>query len=341
MKPVLFLTLAVLIVVAACSPGSTASPDVVARVDGVDITAAELDRAFVSRIQGADPPPAEEEVADLKLQLLNELIINEILLRLASEDELTATDAEVDVQYNDFKNQYSEERFQEVLDEQQLTTEQLREQLREQLTIDKLLNKEITSKISVSDADIEEFFDKNRESFNLPESFHFAHVLVTPVEDPGINNLEADDATTPQEADDKARRLLREIQGGQDFGTIARQFSEDPSSAGLGGDLNFQAIDAIAGVDPALAEAILQMRVGETFPRVVQTRFGNHLLKLLEIDAGGQKDLSDPRIEAEIRQLLFNRQDQTLRAAFLETIRNTSTIENFMARRILDRAASS
>ena len=341
-KPIPSVLLATLmLVVAACSSASTVSSDIVARVNGSDVTLAELDRAYASRIQGADPAPAEEEVENLRLQILNELIINEVLLQLADEAELTATDAEVDVRFNDFKSQYSEERLQEVLAEQQLTAEEVREELRMQLTIDKLLNMEITSKISVSDAGIEEFFDKNREGFNLPETFHFAHLLVTPFEDAGLNNLEGDDATTEQEADEKAQRLLREILGGQDFATHARRYSEDPSSTGVGGDLNFQSIDSIAGVDPALADAILQMRVGETYPRVIQTRFGNHLLKLLEIDAGGQKDLTDPRIETEIHQLLLNQQDQTLRAAFFETIRNTSTIENFMAQRILDRAGSS
>ena len=336
MKPVLSLALILSLgLVSACSSGSTASTEVAARVNGVDITNAELERQFASRVQGAEPPPAEEEAEDLKLQLLNELISNEILMQLAAEGELTATDAEVDVQFNQFKSQYSEERFQQLLEEQGTTSADLREEMRISLTIDKLVNKEITSKISVSDAEIEDFYNKNTESFNLPETFRVAHLLVTPVADADITNLEGDDATTPEEARQKAARLLRDIQGGQDFATVARQFSEDPTSAPNGGDLGFQPIDAIGGLDPALADAVLQLRVGEALARVVETRFGFHVVKLLERDAGGQKDLTDPRVEAQIRQLIFNRRDQTLKAAFFETARNRSTIENFMAQRIL------
>ena len=343
MKSILsaLLSACALVLLVACTDTSNVPSDVVARVNGIDLAEDALESLVTARLAGVEPSPSSEELQDLRLQLLTEMIGDEILMQLASADELTATDAEVDVEYNNFKNQYSEERFQEILTEQQMTTEDLREQLRKSLTADKLLNKEITSKISVSDADIETFFETNKEAFDLPRSYHFAHILITPVEDQGLNNLEGDDATTGPEAIEKAERLLRDIQGGQDFASVARQYSEDPSSAAAGGDLNFQSIEAINGVDPAIAEAILQMRVGETYPRVVQTRFGLHLLKLLETEEGGQKDLSDPRVEAQIRQILFNQQDQTLRTAYYETIRNAARIENFLAQRILEGAGSS
>ena len=304
MKPFLVLTIvAVLVLGSSCSSDATAPANVVARVNGIDVTSEELDKEFESRVQGADPAPSEEEIDDLKLQLLSELINNTVLLQLAADAALTATDAEVDVRFNEFKSQFTEERFQEVLDEQKLTTPDLREEMRTQLTIEKLVNKEITSKISVTEVEIEDFFNKNKESFNLPETFRLAHVLITPVEEPEINNTEGDDAKTPAEAGAKAQRLLRQVQGGGDFATLARQLSEDPTSAPLGGDLNFQPIEAIGGVDPALADATLQMRVGETYPRVVETRFGYHILKLLEKDAGGQKDLTDPESKHRFARL--------------------------------------
>lgn len=333
--PILF---ALFLLGGACSSDDSAPVDVAARVNDADITNEELETELESRIKGADPAPSEEEQNDLKLQLLNELITNEILLQLAGDAALTATDAEVDVRFNEFKSQFTEERFQAVLDEQDFTTVQLREQMRTQLTIEKLINKEITSKISVTETEIEDFFNKNRESFNLPETFRLAHLLITPVEEPEITNTEGDDAKTPSQASAKAQRLLRQVQGGSDFATLARQFSEDPSSAPTGGDLNFQPIDAIAGVDPAMADAAVQMRVGETYRRVVETRFGYHILKLLEKDAGGQKELDDPRVQAQIRQVIFERKDQVLKAAFFEIARNKASIQNFLARQTLERA---
>ncbi len=327
--------------IASCGSASKASADVVARVNGKDIMTAQLEKQFQNRLNGAEQPPSAEEAQDLKLQVLNQLINDQILLEMASTAGLSATDAEVDVKFNEFKNQYTEEKFKDLLKEQKMTIDDIRNELRKSITIDKLVNKEITSKISVTDAEIKNFYEKNKESFNLPESYHIAHILVTPVADPDLRNGKSDDAKSPDEARQKAARLLREVQGGRDFATVAKESSEDPSSGPNGGDLNFQPLQAIENIDPRLAQAVQKMRAGETFPQVIETRFGFHILKLMEKDAGGQKDLSDPRVQAQVRQVIFNRKDQTLKNAFSEAARNKATVMNYLAERILASAGKS
>ena len=333
--------IAALLVIASCGSASKASADVVARVNGKDITTAQLEKQFQNRLNGAEQPPSAEEAQDLKLQVLNQLINDQILLEMASTAGLSATDAEVDVKFNEFKNQYTEEKFKDLLKEQKMTIDDIRNELRKSITIDKLVNKEITSKISVTDAEIKNFYEKNKDSFNLPESYHIAHILVTPVADPDLRNGKNDDAKSPDEAKQKAARLLKEVQGGRDFATVAKESSEDPSSGPNGGDLTFQALQAIENIDPRLAQAVQKMRPGETFPQVIETRFGFHILKLMEKDAGGQKDLSDPRVQTQVRQVIFNRKDQTLKNAFSEAARNKATVVNYLAERILATAGKS
>ena len=333
--------IAALLVLASCGSASKASADVVARVNGKDITTAQLEKQFQNRLNGAEQPPSAEEAQDLKLQVLNQLINDQILLEMASTAGLSATDAEVDVKFNEFKNQYTEEKFKDLLKEQKMTIDDIRNELRKSITIDKLVNKEITSKISVTDAEIKNFYEKNKESFNLPESYHIAHILVTPVADPDLRNGKNDDAKSPDEARQKAARLLKEVQGGRDFATVAKESSEDPSSGPNGGDLSFQPLQAIENIDPRLAQAVQKMRPGETFPQVIETRFGFHILKLMEKDAGGQKDLSDARVQAQVRQVIFNRKDQTLKNAFSEAARNKATVMNYLAERILAAAGKS
>lgn len=339
MKPlILSALLAGLLVTASCGSDSSASANVVARVNGKDITTTELEKQVQVQLNGAEQPPSPEEQEDLKLQVLNQLINNQILLEQATASNLNATDAEVDVKFNEFKSQYTEEKFKELLKDQKMTVDDIRNELRKSITIDKLVNKEITSKISVTDAEIKTFYDKNKDSFNLPESYHIAHILVTPVADPDLHNANNDDAKSPEEAKTKAAKLLKEIQGGKDFGTVAKESSEDPSSGPNGGDLNFQPLQAIENIDPRLAQAVQRMKVGETFPQVIETRFGFHILKLMEKDPGGQKDLSDPRVQSNVRQQIFNRKDQTLKNAFSEASRNKATVVNYLAQRILDNA---
>ncbi len=157
----------------SCSSESTASADVVARVNGKEIKTADLEKQFQNRVSNAEQPPAPEEAQNVKLEILNQLINDQILLEMASAAGLSATDAEVDVKFNESKSQYTEEKFQELLKEQKITVDEIRAELRKGITIDKLVNKEITSKISVSEAEIKTFFDKNKASFNLPETVTF------------------------------------------------------------------------------------------------------------------------------------------------------------------------
>src|SRR6059036_470127 len=202
--------------IASCGSASKASADVVARVNGKDIMTAQLEKQFQNRLNGAEQPPSAEEAQDLKLQVLNQLINDQILLEMASTAGLSATDAEVDVKFNEFKSQYTEEKFKDLLKEQKMTIDDIRNELRKSITIDKLVNKEITSKISVTDAEIKSFYEKNKESFNLPESYHIAHILVTPVADPDLRNGKKKTRRTLTEPRQKPCRLLKDAQGGRD-----------------------------------------------------------------------------------------------------------------------------
>ena len=329
-----------LLLTASCNSDTAANADVVASVDNTEITTPQLDKQFQSRLTSAEQPPAAEEMDDLKLQVLNQMINDQILLKMAGDTGLNATDAEVDVKFNEFKSQYTQEKFNELLSQQKMTVEEIRAELRKSITIDKLVNKEITSKISVSEGEIKSFYDKNKDSFNLPESYHVSHILVTPVAEPQVANTKNDDAKTPETARQKAAQLLRQIQGGADFAAIARDYSEDPASAPNGGDLQFQPLQALDSLDTKLAQAVQRMRVGET-SGLVETKFGLHIVRLLEKDAGGQKDLTDPRVQAQVRQVIFNRKDQTLKNAFSEMARNKAKVSNFLAERIFTSAGKS
>ena len=110
-----------------------------------------------------------EEAQALKFQLLTSMINDEILLQMASSASLGATDAEVETKFTDLKSQYTEEQFQDMLKQQKMTVDEVKGEMRKALTLEKLITKEITSRITVSDSEIRDIFEKNKASFNLPE----------------------------------------------------------------------------------------------------------------------------------------------------------------------------
>src|SRR5215510_9990000 len=111
MKPVIVsVLLSGLLVLASCGSDSSASANVVARVNGKDVTASQLDKQVQVQLNDSEQPASPEELQDLKLQVLNRMINDQILLEHASAANLSASDAEVDVKFNEFKNQYTEEK---------------------------------------------------------------------------------------------------------------------------------------------------------------------------------------------------------------------------------------
>ena len=87
-----------------------------------------------------------------------------------------------------------------------LSPEDIKAEMRKSLTVEKLVNKQITSRINVSDAEIKDLFEKNKASFNLPEGYHLQHIMVTPVPEQSIANVKKDDAKSPAEAQAKAEK---------------------------------------------------------------------------------------------------------------------------------------
>ena len=334
-KSATLLVLLACLAAVSCSSNTNVSDDIVARVNGKQITAAELDKQYQTRINGAPQAPTPEEGQALKFQLLTQMIDDEILVQMAASSGLNATDAEVDTKFTDLKSQYTEEAFQKVLTDQKVTPEDIKTDMRKTLTLEKLITKEITSRVNVSEKEIKDVFDKNKESFNLAEGYHLQHIMVTPFPEAQINNAKKDDAKSPAEAKSKADRLFRDIQGGQDFAVVARDWSEDADSAPKGGDLSFRSLAEIEKIDPKLSQAVQRLKVGESSP-LLETRYGYHILKLLERDPGGQKDLSSAQVQSQIRQVIFNQKEQMLRAAFSEVARNKAQVNNYLAERMLE-----
>ena len=203
--PVVFMAVAAALTLVSCKHSPPAS--VAAQVNGHSITYAELDRYYQTQQQQVPEGSSEDLVMAQKLELLNSLITNEIMLQRAEKMGLSAVDADVDTELNKMKAPYTKEDFEKQLAARHMTVDDLRAQLRRELTVNKLINKEITSHIAITDADVKAFYDANKASFNLPEpQVHIAQILVTPFPDPNVRNLKNSKAQNETEAKTKIRR---------------------------------------------------------------------------------------------------------------------------------------
>jgi peptidyl-prolyl cis-trans isomerase SurA len=310
------------------------APDTWAVVDGRPITRGEVEKAF-QRNRDASQPLSQEETLTAEMGVLDDLITQDIMLAKAKALNITVTDAEVDAAYADAKKGIADEAFQQELTKRNLTIADMRESLRRQLIAQKLVEREVTGKVAVSDQEVTDFFNANRAQFNLPEdAFHLAQIVVTPAKDAQVVNRSGDDATTPQAATAKIAMLMQRLQGGASFGELAAEFSEDPETAPRGGDLGLVPLSAVKRAPPALRDAVLQMMPGRA--RVVNQGGAQTIVLLVAREAAGQRDLTTPNTKENITQTLKARKEQLLRAAYLTSLRTDAKITNYLAHKVVE-----
>ncbi len=322
-----------------CKSGPKVAADTAAIVNNKEIKLAEVEKIFQNKVKQSNQIPSSEEAQTLRLDILRQLINDEMLMQQAAKQKLAATEAEIDTKFNDLKKNSTEEQFQQFLKEQGLTVEDIRGELKKSSTIEKLYNKEITSKIGVSDAEISDFFNKNKQNYNLPDTWHVYHILVTPKinQAQAAGNTRGVDAQTVREAQDRVLGLMKRVLGGEDFRVVARDNSDDSTSAPSGGDLGFlsaQQMEQQAG--PAFRQAVQSLKPGETFAKPVVTQYGFHIVRVTEKSPAGQRGLSDPAVQANIRQIILGRRDNLLKTAYLDKIRDEASVRNVLAEKILD-----
>ncbi len=329
---------AVLVCAAGCKKQAPPAPDVWAVVNGHEIKRDEVEKYYRSRVNPEGQAPSQEEALSLKLNILDELVNNEILLERAKQLGLEASDGEVEDKFTEFKSPYTEEEFQKQLKDRGVTVDDLKHDLRRQLSIQKLVNREVVAKISITDQDVGDFYNQNRAQFNVGEpQYRIAQIVVTPRKDPQVRNRKNDDATTEAEARRKVAMLVGRLNGGADFAQLAMDYSEDPVTAATGGDLGYIPESALSQSDQALKKVVLGLRPGQV-SGVVALRDNYRILKLLAREAPGQRELSDPQVQQSIRDTLRNRKEQLLRAAYIAVARDNARVVNYLARQIVESA---
>ena len=94
---------------------------------------------------------------------------------------------------------------------------------------------------------------------------------------------------------ERVLRLLKRVLGGEDFGVVARDNSDDSTSAASGGELGFFSAQQIEEqIGPGFRQAVQSLKPGETFARPVVTQYGFHIVRITEKIPAGQRDLQDP-----------------------------------------------
>jgi peptidyl-prolyl cis-trans isomerase SurA len=324
---------------AACN--SQSGGDVMATVDGRKIFRSDVDKYYDNNVASAQQPPTGEQATLLRLNILHQMVEDEIVMRRAEKLGLLATDEEVDRKFNEIKAPFTQEEFDKRLQSQKITVADFKRDIRRSITVEKVLNKEVVSKINVTDQDITDYYNAHKGEFNLIEpTYHLAQIIVTSAPNPQAHN-QNDKAQNEGDARKKIQMISNRLDSGDDFATLAMKYSEDPQTSGNGGDLGTVMESGLKGTDPATRDTVMKLKPGQYSPIVTvvdpstrQEMF--RIIKLVAKEPAGQRELSDPRVQQAIRSQLRDRREQLLKSAYYEVLRDSAKVENYYAKKVLD-----
>lgn len=305
-----------------------------ATVNGKAIKMEEVERALKQQAQGQEAKMSPLELAQARLEILENLIQQEVMFQKAEKEASVPTDEEVTGEYNKAKQQsgMSQEQWEKLLKETGQTEASARETIKKTLAIKKLVDK-ITGKIEPpKDSEIEGFYNGNKSAFVKKKGVKLAAIIVDPA-----NSGEGDTTTDEQSAVLKGNEILKQIQAGEDFAKLAREKSEDQSKF-QGGDLGYIAEEAMRQQFPPQVAATLMnpnFKVGQVLPTPMQGKF--YIFKLQErSDKDEELTLETPGVRQDVTDRLINARKQLLSQSYAAIAMNEAKIVNNLAQKVVD-----
>jgi peptidyl-prolyl cis-trans isomerase SurA len=284
---------------------------VIAVVNNDAITLSELQETIVAYRQGRSGGPSDDELAK---QFLPKLIDSRLQLQEADREKITVEDQEVAEEIAERIKAYnskSVDEFEKLLKEQGITMEAVRKRVREHLRVEKVKRRKVTLRVSVTDAEIVQYVEENRQKLETGLSYHARHLLVVPE---GAGDAAWEGARI------KAEMLRAQILDGGDFVAIARQYSQD-ASAKDGGDLGTLKRGELA---QDIEAEILRLEPGQLSPPY-RSSLGYHVFRLESKDSLEGDGLV--RIKQQVREILFRQKYEARLEAWLKEIKQRAIIE--------------
>jgi parvulin-like peptidyl-prolyl isomerase len=281
-----------------------------AEVNGEKILSADLNRV-VDAIKAQEPafstntPAATKALAEIKTQILEELITTKLLAQEAKRRKIAIDPKQIDDAVANIKSGFkTDAEFRTALQKDGKTPEDLRRAISDELSI-RELSKQLSADVTVSNEDIGTYYRANLEQFTVPEGVKARHILLA------INP--AAPAGEKERVRKRALDLIKQLNNKADFVALAKTNSDDQSNKDRGGDLGaFTRGQMVKPFEDAAFGAQVGKIVGP-----VETDFGIHIIRVDEKIAAKAIPLAtiqaDPRMKALLlKQKVQKRLDESI-----------------------------
>ena len=277
----------------------------IATFEGGSVTQGELDE-FAQQSGFGNLSEDDPQYKAAIQQIMPQLVGIEIAKAYAEENNITASDKEVDQEIEKIKKQVgdqarssgqelsNQEAYEQALKQNNITEEELRDQLRDNLPVQKVQEK-VAGNAEPTDEEIQKYYEQNKEAqFTTPEQRCVRHILFN------------------KDQKQKAEDVKKQLEDGADFAKLAKEYSQDPGSAEKGGDLGCLGKGETV---PPFEEAAFGAKEGEIVGPF-KTQFGYHILEVTDTKPKQTRPLSE--VEPQIRSQLASEEQSKAFSKWLE-----------------------
>jgi len=297
--------------------GESVVDRVICVVNSDAVTLYELDEAEAYTLyENKQQPLAGEERVAFREKVLAGIIEKRLQLQQAEREKITVEDAEMQAEIDGIQKKLgakTDAEFESMVKAQGLSVEGVKKRLREQLLVERIKRRKVNLRISVTEEDIDQYLNANREKLETGLSFEARHVLFLPTAGAGEDGWQA--------ARRRAEDVYTRVMGGEDFGELAREFSDDSATAKNGGRLGILKRGELA---PDIEKAILRLSPGEHSPPF-RSEVGYHLFELESKETLAGEQLAQAR--NQIRDILYKQKYDVRLNEWLVEIRGKAIIE--------------
>jgi peptidyl-prolyl cis-trans isomerase C len=297
---------------------TTSSSKDIASVNGKPISKKLYDRElafFQKRAAQMGRPFKEADMETVKKRILENLIEGEVVYQQSQKEGVKVDEKTINEQIETFKKRFSDEAaYKKALEGMDMSEKEIRIEIQRDLAINQLLDTNVRQKITVTEEESNKFYNNNPNMFKQPEKVKASHILVKVAPD-------AEESKKIQ-ARKKIEMVQKKVRQGEDFGLLAKTYSEGPT-AKREGDLGY----FIRGqmVKP-FEDVAFALKVGEV-SGIVETQFGYHLIKVT--DKKPARTISYKEAQPGIEQHLKNEKSKTEIKDYIENLKKSAKIKRF------------
>jgi peptidyl-prolyl cis-trans isomerase SurA len=255
-----------------------------------------------------------ETLFKLRTDLLSRLIERKLTDQVIKKNNLEVSEQEINTALERIKEGRSltDEDLRAELAQQGLTLEEYRKNLKQQLLRNKLVNREIKSKIVITEDDISNYYNAHRENYAGEMKYHIWNIFIRP--------SQFADSSTQRLALEKMEAVVTKLTQGQSFESLAVEEPDSPM-APQGADLGLYRLDELS---PQLQKAVKDMKAGDYSP-ILKTEMGYQIIYVQKIVETDSKSVAE--VKSEIQETLYNEAVDNKFQTWLKDLRKRSHIK--------------